>query len=285
LIIDISRQGRHHDAVLSARFSAPGEILVSRTVVIDAFPESALTYRHSHAIIVVDIIRAMTSVITAIAKGQRVFPVATVSEAHERAVTLDDPVLAGEQGGTTPAGFDLTNSPFQLDRWADTSRPLILLSSSGTRLLVNAQGAPAVYAVCFRNLSSTLSYVSGRHANIALLEAGSRGERRVEDQIACARLGLQLMLSGYQPADKETAEYIVRHSETDLDEVRRGKSARYLEQSGQLRDLDFILGHIDDLNTVAILQHGELLNVTGNRLIGAGASSMSINHRTSWLDR
>ena len=258
---------------------------MSRTVVIDAFPESALTYKHSYTIIVVDIIRAMTSVITAIAKGQRVFPVATVSEAHKLAETLDNPVLAGEQGGATPAGFELTNSPFQLDRWADTSRPLILLSSAGTRLLVNAQGAPAVYAVCFRNLSSTLSYVAGRHANIALLEAGTRGERRVEDQIACARLGHQLMLSGYQPADKETAEYIVRHSETDLDEVRRGKSARYLEESGQLRDLDFTLSHIDDLSTVAILRHGELLNVTGSRLSGVGALNMSINHRSFWLNR
>ena len=44
------------------------------TVVIDCFPESAKKYRDSHAIVAVDVIRATTTVVTAVSLGWECFP-------------------------------------------------------------------------------------------------------------------------------------------------------------------------------------------------------------------
>ena len=52
-----------------------------KTVVIDCFPESVKTYRNSHVIVAVDVIRATTTVVTGVARGRRCFPVPTIEAA------------------------------------------------------------------------------------------------------------------------------------------------------------------------------------------------------------
>ena len=59
----------------------------------------------------------------------------TLQAAFDTASRLPNALLAGELGGDMPAGFELTNSPAQLAARSDVSRPLVLLSSTGTRLM------------------------------------------------------------------------------------------------------------------------------------------------------
>jgi phosphosulfolactate phosphohydrolase-like enzyme len=56
------------------------------------------------------------------------------------------------------------------------------------------------------------------------------------------------------------------------DVIRDGKSAEYLNRSGQLEDLEFILNHIDDLDTVPSLVNGELI-AASNRVEFARAAA------------
>src|SRR2546423_10649354 len=105
------------------------------SVVIDCFPERAGDYWEGHAIVAVDVIRATTTAITAVDRGWRCFPVPSLEVAVPLAARLERPLLAGELGGSVPYGFDLNNSPAAIASLEDVSRPLILLSTSGTRLL------------------------------------------------------------------------------------------------------------------------------------------------------
>jgi 2-phosphosulfolactate phosphatase len=91
---------------------------MTKSVVIDAFPESCLKYRETHAIVVIDVIRATTTAVTGVSQGRQIFPVKTTDEAFVLAEKLEKPILAGELGGNVPYGFDLTNSPVQM-----TARP------------------------------------------------------------------------------------------------------------------------------------------------------------------
>src|SRR5712671_5136575 len=104
-----------------------------RSVVIDCFSESVQQYT-GHALVAIDVIRATTTAVTAIATGRRCFPVSTIQEALDRAQRLDRPLLVGELGGNMPFGFDMTNSPAEIAARVDTERPAILLSTAGTRL-------------------------------------------------------------------------------------------------------------------------------------------------------
>lgn len=234
-------------------------------VIIDAFPESAERYRQGYAIVVVDVIRATTTATTAVSMGRQVIPAQTTDEAIRLASSLKEPILVGELGGNMPVGFDLTNSPARIAERLDVHRPMILVSSSGTQLLLNAVGAEAVYIACFRNFSAVSRYLAGRHRRIAVLGAGTRNQFRREDQIGCVLVAEQLVASGYIPETEATSHYISRWSGTNLDVVRSGRSAAYLRDSGQEIDLDFVLSHVDDLETVPSLINGGLFAVAGGR--------------------
>ena len=233
---------------------------MKNTVIIDCFPETAERYKTGHAVVAVDVIRATTTATTALSLGRRVFPARTCDEAVVRARTLDNPLLAGELGGNTPFGFDLTNSPAQIAARTDVHRPMVLVSSSGTQLMLNAVGSKAVYLACLRNYSSVARHLAGRHERVAILGAGTRGQFRREDQLGCALVAAQLIDAGYVPENQETLDYVARWRSASLDAVIEGRSAEYLRKSGQEHDLDFVLAHIDDLGTVPELVEGELVD-------------------------
>ncbi len=239
---------------------------MEHSFVIDCFPESAAFYRSGYAIVVVDVIRATTMAVTAVALGRCCFPVTTVEEAFELARRLKNPILAGELAGDMPAGFEMSNSPAELVLRSDTHRPIVLLSSSGTQLIAQASGADAVYLSCFRNFTATARYLCGngrpagpRHSKVAIIGAGSRGEFREEDQMGCAWVAQTMMQAGYRPWNHATEEIVERWRGADPSACAQGNSAKYLHRSGQSRDLDFILEKIDDINAVFTIRGEEVV--------------------------
>ena len=242
-------------------------------------------YRDRYAIVVIDVIRATTTATTAVSLGRRVFPVLTTDEAFVLAQTLQNPLLVGELGGNMPYGFHMNNSPAQISRRTDVHRPVILVSSSGTQLLLNAKGSEGTYIACFRNVSAISNYLAGRHDHVALLGAGTRGQFRREDQMGCAWVAERLIEAGYRAESSQTNEYVAKWKGISPEEVRGGRSAKYLRQSGQEQDLEFVLHHIDDLDTVPALINGELVMASGtvckpHELLPLSKDDTSVRYRS-----
>src|SRR5215469_7813543 len=149
-----------------------------RTVRIECFAKSAPQYKSEYAIVAVDVVRATTTAITAVAAGRRCFIAPTMELAFDLSRQLGNALLAGEQGGTMPPGFDLNNSPVDLLARTDLERPVILLSSSGTRLCHHASKcSDAVFLACLRNYSSLARHLERQNfRHVAVIGAGSRGE-------------------------------------------------------------------------------------------------------------
>ncbi|MEK6791120.1 MAG: 2-phosphosulfolactate phosphatase [Deltaproteobacteria bacterium] len=229
------------------------------TVIIDCFPESAERYRSGYAVVAIDVIRASTTITTALSLGRRVFPVKTTDEAFILAGKLLEPLLIGEIGGNVPYGFEMTNSPADIASRTDVARPMIFISSSGTQLMLNAAGADAVYVACFRNFSAVAERIAGKHNAVAVIGAGTRGQFRREDQMGCALVAEALVEMGYTPGTRQTEESILRWKDHDFCIIRSGKSAEYLKRTGQERDLEFILSHIDDLRSTPMLIKDEFI--------------------------
>jgi 2-phosphosulfolactate phosphatase len=223
---------------------------VRSSFVIDSFPARAALYRATHAIVAVDVFRASTTIVTALASGRRVYVTSSVGEALRIASSLPGAWLAGEQAGVQPEGFDLQNSPSAVERLPDR-RPLVLVSSAGVLLLAMAAGAPAVYVACLRNLTATARRLAGRHRRVAVIGAGNRGEARAEDQMACAWLGRLLLAAGFGPEDERTATEVERWTDIDPMTLLAGPSAEYLRSTGQEEDIGFVLSHLDDVPTAA----------------------------------
>jgi 2-phosphosulfolactate phosphatase len=236
-----------------------------REVVIDCFPQNALLYRRDYTMVAIDVIRATTTAITAVASGRRCFPASSVADALSLASQLNNPVLVGELGGNTPYGFDMTNSPAEIELRQDIERPMVLLSSAGTQLICESRSDNGTFLACFRNYSSLALYLSAHASKVAVLGAGTRGEFREEDEMCCAWIAGILMQSGFDPVNDRTIQIVNRWKGTHVDECLVSNSVEYLRNTGQTRDLDFVLNHDNDLNAVFRLRDREVVMLPVSR--------------------
>jgi 2-phosphosulfolactate phosphatase len=233
---------------------------MERRVVIDVGPPCARRFGADEAVVVVDVIRSMTTAVTAVALGARCFPVPGIDRARSLARVLQRPLLVGELSGVRPPGFELSNSPSELARRSDLARrSVVLLSSSGTPLLDEVRRAGAVYAGCLRNVSALAAHLLRHHLRVALLGAATRGAFREEDQLVCAWVAAKLVDGGFAVENDATAAILARFAEAPPEALLKSRSVEYLRRTGALADLNFILGHVDDLDAVFRLHAGEIL--------------------------
>jgi 2-phosphosulfolactate phosphatase len=225
------------------------------TVTIRSFQERGVDSIETDTVVAVDVIRATTTAITAVHAGMRCFPARTLDEAHELAHRLDDCLLVGELSGSIPDGFDLTNSPAAVAA-LDATRPIVLLTSSGTKMICEANGHHTVYVASLRNYRAQADALAGR--DVTLIGAGSRGQFREEDQLCCAWIAERLVARGYD-ADDETHRLIDRWRGAPADAITVSESVRYVKRTGQQADLDFILDHVDDISSAFVLADGEIV--------------------------
>ncbi len=108
------------------------------SVAIDCFHDHLAPVPAGTAVVAVDVIRATTTAVTAAMLGHSLYPAGSIEAAVRLAADLDRPLLAGELGGVQPYGFDMQNSPSELVALKERHRPIILLSTSGTRLVAEA---------------------------------------------------------------------------------------------------------------------------------------------------
>jgi 2-phosphosulfolactate phosphatase len=232
------------------------------SVAIDCFHEHLAPLGGEEVIVAVDVIRATTTAVTAAAIGREVYPAGSIEAAVRLAADLDRPILAGELGGVQPYGFDLQNSPTQMEAMEASERPIILLSTSGTRLMAEAMRRGTTYPGCLRNVTALAGYLAEQGRDVRVLGADSRGEFREEDQLCAARVGRALAQSGYTLADRLTEDVIERWGEADDDAILESASARYLRDTGQHDDLSFVLERVDDLDTVFVIEQDVVRPIT-----------------------
>jgi hypothetical protein len=77
--------------------------------------------------------------------------------------------------------------------------------------------------------------------------------------MGCAWIAGLLVEAGFRPADTGTTDIIERWRDAPATACDAGHSVAYLRQSGQLRDRDFIVTRVDDLQTVSALDGNEIV--------------------------
>ena len=227
-------------------------------VTIGCFHEHLPPVARAATVVAIDVIRATTTAITAVAAGHRLYPAGSMEAAVRIAADLSRPILAGELGGLQPYGFDMQNSPCEMQDLEDSSQPIILLSTSGTRLMAEAADRGVCHAACLRNASAQGRHLAEAGADAVILGADSRGEFRDEDRLCAARIARVLVEAGHSVADRLTAEVLARWGDAPDDAFLGGRSAKYLRDTAQEHDLEFVLEHIDDLSSVYSVQEREV---------------------------
>ena len=115
------------------------------------------------------------------------------------------------------------------------------------------------HVACLRNARAAAECLADGHEAVMLLAAASRGEFREEDQLCCAWIAARLADNGYEAADARTAQLVDRWATAPADALTASRSVAYLADTGQLRDLEFVLEHVDDLGQAFRMQAGEVV--------------------------
>jgi hypothetical protein len=98
---------------------------------------------------------------------------------------------------------------------------------------------------------------------VTLLAAGDGYEARCEDQMAAAWIAGRLLERGFQPRGLGTLDEVGRWAGTDVSLAGWGKGAETLRRERRHTDLDFVLGHVDDLDVACRYRDGEVQVVGG----------------------
>ena len=150
--------------------------------------------------VVVDVIRATTSIATALHAGAlRVIPAPTVDAAREAAKRIVGALLCGERTGLPPEGFDLGNSPASYEPGVVGGRWLVFTTTNGTAAVHAVRESAALYLACFRNAGAAARALApdlaagGRGA--VILCAGRQGRISMDDAWCAGHL-VQRVLAG-----------------------------------------------------------------------------------------
>jgi 2-phosphosulfolactate phosphatase len=193
-------------------------------------------------VLVIDVLRASTCIVTALANGcEAIVPVASPEEARRRAAELDRSLIAGERRGEPLQGFDLGNSPLEFTRGRVGGRTIVMTTSNGTRALVAARSAPAVGVAAFINHAAAAAWALARQRDVLLLCAGERGARSLEDYVCAGMLVERLAAAepGAAPTpEAERAADAARPYGKDVGRLAQDSSwARHLTSVGRGRDV------------------------------------------------
>lgn len=144
-------------------------------------------------VVVVDVLRATTSILAALEAGARVaIPAESTEEALRLARSLgrESVLLCGEREGKRIEGYDLGNSPLEYTPERVRGRTLVYNTTNGTRAIRRVSGAGEVMLACFRNLGAVVERLC-RFDTAPIVVCAGREEVVSLDDALCAGLLLR----------------------------------------------------------------------------------------------
>ena len=145
-------------------------------------------------VVVIDVFRAATTVVTALSNGARaVIPFETVEETAMRAKAYarGEVQLAGERRMVRIEGFDLGNSPLEYTSEAVAGRTILYSTTNGTAALAATHGARTCYFAAFANAGATVAAVRlaiAAGGDVTIVCSGHERHLALEDVVCAGRL-------------------------------------------------------------------------------------------------
>lgn len=146
------------------------------------------------AVAVIDVLRASTSIATALANGARsIIPLASPEEVvlRSKSFARADVRLAGERRMRPVPGYDLGNSPGEFTREAVEGKTILFATTNGTPALLATQGARDVIVASYVNLSAARAHLRAATrdgGDLTIICAGRERHFALEDAACAGRL-------------------------------------------------------------------------------------------------
>ena len=221
-----------------------------------AFQEPTKQHLEGKNVVVIDVLRATSVIVTALAGGaESITPVESIEEAKATAAANapGSTLLAGERDGLPIPGFDLGNSPPLFTPETVAGKEIILTTMHGTRALRLCETAGQTIIGSFLNAGAVVEHMRGGGDSWTLLCSGMHGRFTLDDGL-CAGLLLSRLAEHEQIRTRDLGSVM-----KSLYETHRGAletllkqhcyGYQYLQAQGFHEDLGFCLevDHYDNL--------------------------------------
>lgn len=147
-------------------------------------------------VVVLDILRASSTIVEALAAGARtLYPVSTIEEAIGLAKTLgrDEVLLVGERKALPIEGFDLGNSPREFTAQTVGGKTVVMSTTNGTIAITAAAGGARVVVGAWLNFQAVVDDLVRAQAEPVLLCAGRSGAFGLEDVVCAGHIAAAVM--------------------------------------------------------------------------------------------
>lgn len=197
-------------------------------------------------VVVLDILRATTNIVSALANGcKEIVPALTIEEALSLAEKMEKNtfLLGGERKRKQITGFDLGNSPLEYKTETVSNKIIILTTTNGTKAIMQASLARNVLIGSLLNGAAVAEYCLYLDADLVILCAGTKGLFSLEDSIAAGYLVDYLVGKNITVQLDDLAialrELYKNYSGRILEPLALSENGRSLLAMGRKADLDF----------------------------------------------
>lgn len=219
--------------------------------------------------IIIDVLRAASSMVTAIHNGARkIIPVNDMENAVKIAQTMDnnDYLLCGEQNGLKIEGFHLGNSPLEYTPEVVANKTLIINTTNGTKAIKKAGLANRVYVGCFLNQSSILKVLDSHDDDVVLICSGWQGKLSLEDTLFAGAI-IYTMCNGELPENTKDGVKVAfslyqRHKDNIEQAIDGSDHAKRLKELLPNGDIPFVC-EVDKFDVLPGMKDGILTNLNG----------------------
>jgi len=135
-------------------------------------------------VVVLDILRATSTMITAINNGAiKVIPVAEVDDAVAMMRTLDrkEAAIAGERNALPLPGFDMGNSPLEFTPENVRGKTVVITTTNGTSALQAVRNANRVLVGALINKTAVARSIVEAGDDVCIVCAGTKGRFSADD--------------------------------------------------------------------------------------------------------
>ncbi len=193
-------------------------------------------------VVVVDIFRATSTMVAALAHGvTEILPFADLESC--RAMQVQGYLIAGERDGLTAPGFELGNSPTAFLEGNYAGKKLAMTTTNGTLALDKSKCAAEILIGAFPNLQATANYIQSRNLDVMIHCAGWKGKFNLEDSLYAGALVQALSGSHANQEDGAIAmsSLFAQVNENLPDYLAQASHAKRLQNYGIEADIAFCL--------------------------------------------
>jgi len=215
-------------------------------------------------VVVVDIFRATSAMVTAFHHGAQSFiPVSTIDEALD--YQKKGFWVGGERNGEIVDGFEFGNSPFSYMNDQIKGKDIVLTTTNGTRAInIAEKGADTVLVGAFLNLQALADHLKTQKKNVVIFCAGWKNRFNMEDSLFAGALTNLLLNSGKFKSDCDSANassLVYRTARRNL--MRFLASCSHRKRLGHLnleKDVEYCLQR-DTTDVIPVLKEGKLVQL------------------------